>query len=128
MKLFIISSAVLLALSQAKAADTGPRILRRHSKGGKYAARIQRMVNNTCPDFDCDGVDVDNLDCTLEKPIESSMDEKDERRQKILECVCCAGMSVKDILGGNGPSSSSGDNSDGDNFDVDGTGDSYVRK
>ena len=128
MKLFIISSAVLLALSQAEAADTGPRILCRHSKGGKYAARIQRMINNTCPNFNCDRVNINNLDCTLEKPTKFNMDKKEERRQKILECACCAGMSVKDILGGDGPSSSSGDSSDGGNSDVDGTGDSDVRK
>eukprot|EP00581_Thalassiosira_minuscula_P009840 CAMPEP_0183706664 /NCGR_PEP_ID=MMETSP0737-20130205/3429_1 /TAXON_ID=385413 /ORGANISM="Thalassiosira miniscula, Strain CCMP1093" /LENGTH=194 /DNA_ID=CAMNT_0025934129 /DNA_START=153 /DNA_END=737 /DNA_ORIENTATION=- len=110
MKLFFLPSITLLVA----VCNSEARLLR---KGGDKLGRLQSMIETECGDGNsiCDGVDTNALDCTFEKPPErpdmTDVDEdrkaqlktefrakKEECRQKMLKCACCAGMSAEDIL------------------------------
>ena len=113
MKLSLTFVTVLLALCKAEKADPESRILRRQSGGGKPSGdRLKNMCDTEWPNFECD--DTESIDCTFEKPERpdtTGLDEdaiaqlktevrakKEEFRQKMLKCACCAMMSVEDIL------------------------------
>ncbi|KAL7542885.1 hypothetical protein ACHAXR_013187 [Thalassiosira sp. AJA248-18] len=109
MKSFLPYVAVLLALFKANA-DPQSRTLRQ--SGGQ----LQDMISTMCPTFDCNTVYTD--DCTFERPERPDMSgltedqiselksefraKKEERRQKMLGCACCDGMSEEDILAAKG--------------------------
>ena len=127
MKLSLSFFAALLALCKADKVDSDSDSRRLRGRGKLSPGRIENMLDTKCPDFDCDATTVE---CTFERPERpdtSGMDEdekaemwtefkakKEERRQKMLECVCCSGMSVEDILalkaeaGGSRPSGMGG--------------------
>ncbi len=119
MKLFLASFTVLLAIGQTKeAVDTRLHFLCGQSGGGKKG-QIQNMIDSECPNFNCSVFDIKSLECTFEKPnfkkpkhpdvtglekdkiilLKSEFwDKKEGSRQQMLECTCCAKMSVEDYL------------------------------
>jgi cytochrome c556 len=96
--------------------------------GGKLSPeKLQNMVDTECLGFDCEGNTAETLTCTFDKPERPDLaglgeDEiaelkadfkakKKECKQKMIQCACCADMSVDDILaamGNVGGASSSG--------------------
>jgi len=100
---------MILALCNAK----------RQSGGRNPGDRLQNMIDNECGDADsiCDGVDLESV-CTFENPVKPDMTDldvdriaelktqfrakKEECKQQMLKCACCANMSVEDILAARG--------------------------
>ncbi|KAL7550972.1 hypothetical protein ACHAWF_014180 [Thalassiosira exigua] len=98
--------------------------------GGKLSPeKLQNMVDTECLGFDCEGNTAETLTCTFDKPERPDLaglgeDEKAEMKadfkakkkackQKMIQCACCADMSVDDILAAmgkvGGASSSAGE-------------------
>ena len=82
-------------------------------RDGKRKA-IKSMIEKECkPESTCSDVDANSLDCTFESPErderpdwDSQTDEeiakrkavRDERLQRILQCVCCTDATVEELL------------------------------
>ena len=79
--------------------------------------QLQAKIDETCPTFDCNDIEADSLDCTLEerpgRPDFSSMTDaeieafkaemmakKEEKKEQIMNCACCAGYTAEELLGG----------------------------
>jgi hypothetical protein len=88
-------------------------------KGPPSPERLQAKIDETCPTFDCNDIEADSLDCTLEerpgRPDFSSMTDaeieafkaemmakKEEKKEQVMNCACCADISVEELLGGEG--------------------------
>ena len=86
-------------------------------KGPPSPERLQAKIDETCPTFDCNDIEADSLDCTLEerpaRPDFSSMTDaeieafkaemmakKEEKKEQIMNCACCAGYTAEELLGG----------------------------
>ena len=117
MKVVFAPFFALLALCNAQA-DPESRTLRGGGgRGPPSSDRLQNMVD-TCSTFACNGDDASNLDCTFEKserPTTTDLTDegivdlksefkakREERREQMLKCACCADMSVEDILAAKG--------------------------
>lgn len=116
MKVVFAQFFALLALCNAQA-NPESQTLRGGGAGPPSSNRLQNMVD-TCSTFACNGYDANNLDCTFEKPKRPDTNDltdeqivdlksefkakKEERREQMLKCACCADMSVEDILAAKG--------------------------
>ena len=117
--------AVVLAVSRSSHASSvnGLRPKSGGQEGGESGApspeRLQALIDETCPTFDCTTVNTDTLDCTMEEPparpdlssmtdVEKDalkadiMAKKEEKKEQVMNCACCADISVEELLGGEG--------------------------
>ena len=135
MNLSLLSTAItaLLALSNAEA-DSSERTLRR---GKDVMAKLQNLIDNGgCDTITCPAVSPSTAECTFEKPEKPSLEglteaeiaqikedmqaEKEEKKEQILQCACCAGFALEDMMparpegeGGARPGGRSGEGSGG---------------
>ena len=112
MNLSLLSTAItaLLALSNAEA-DSSERTLRR----GKNMAKLQNLIDNGgCDTLTCPAVSPSTAECTFEKPERPSLEglteaeieqikddmqaKKEEKKEQILKCACCAGFALEDMM------------------------------
>ena len=123
MKASLRYATFLLALFGANADQHELRVLQK-AGGNVPGGRLQNKIDTTCPTYDCGAVDIDDLDCTFEKPerpdltglseeeiaqLKSDLQaKKEERREQMLKCACCGDMSVEDILAAKGDGSGGG--------------------
>ena len=135
MNLSLLSTAItaLLALSNAEA-DSSERTLRR---GKDMMAKLQNLIDNGCDTITCPAVSPSTAECTFEKPERPSLEglteaeiaqikedmqaKKEEKKEQILKCACCAGFALEDMIaartegegGGSRPGGMSGEGSGG---------------
>ncbi|EED86935.1 hypothetical protein THAPSDRAFT_269876 [Thalassiosira pseudonana CCMP1335] len=98
----------------SRPSDSGGR-----GQGTPSADHLQALIDETCPTFDCTTVNTDTLDCTMEEPparpdfssmtdVEKDalkadmMAKKEEKKEQVMNCACCADISVEELLGGEG--------------------------
>ncbi len=113
MNLSLLSTAItaLLALSNAEA-DSSERTLRR---GKNIMAKLQNLIDNGgCDTLTCPAVSPSTAECTFEKPGRPSLEglseaeiaqikeemqaKKEEKKEQILKCACCAGFALEDMV------------------------------
>ena len=112
MNLSLLSTAItaLLALSNAEA-DSSERTLRR---GKNMMAKLQNLIDNGCNSLTCPSVNPSAAECTFEKPEKPSLEglseaeiaqmkedmqaKKEEKKEQILKCACCAGFALEDMI------------------------------
>ena len=130
MNLSILSTFItaLLALSNAEA-DSSERSLHR---GKNVMAKLQNLIySGGCDTLTCPAVSPSTAECTFEKPERPSLEglseaeiaelkedmqaKKEEKKEQILKCACCAGFTLEDMMpartegeGGSRPSGMSG--------------------
>ena len=113
MNLSLLSTAItaLLALSNVEA-DSSERTLRR---GKNMMTKLQNLIDNDgCDTITCPAVSPSTAECTFEKPERPSLEglteaeiaqikedmqaKKEEKKEQILQCACCAGFALEDMM------------------------------
>ena len=105
MNIYLLSIAVLLALSNAEPA-------RNLGRGGGY---LQNKIESMCPTLSSECPTFAEDDCIFEKPakrpdfselteeeIEDLKAKREERKEMMLLCICCDELDLKDLPRGGG--------------------------
>jgi hypothetical protein len=82
--------------------------------GGDMVAKLQNLIDNGCDSLTCPAVSPSTAECTFEKPERPSLEglteaeieqikddmqaKKEEKKEQILKCACCAGFALEDMM------------------------------